>query len=259
MTFIINKNILETSLSMRLDILTLFPAMFRGILDSSIIAIAIQKKLVDIRLSNIRNFSYERHRQVDDIPYGGGPGMLIKPEPIFRAVEAVIPTENVLPDLILLTPQGQVFTQEIAKELSQKRHIIFICGHYEGFDERIRIGLKPREISIGDYILSGGEIGAMVILDAIIRLIPGALGDEQSPQQESFSNANLLEYAQYTRPPIFRGMAVPEILISGHHRKIREWQLESAKERTRQRRPDLWANIFANNQIICGENPQKFD
>lgn len=224
---------------MRIDILSLFPAMFRGILDSSIIAIAIEKKLVDIRLSNIRNFTYNRHSSVDDIPYGGGPGMLLKPEPIFRAVEAITPTENTPPELILMTPQGQPFQQQLAKELSHKKHLVLICGHYEGFDERVRLGLQPREISIGDYILSGGEIPAMVILDAIVRLIPGALGDENSPIQESFSTPCLLECAQYTRPPIFRGMAVPEVLTSGNHRKIREWQLESAQQRTKQRRPDL--------------------
>ncbi len=233
---------------MRIDILTLFPAMFRGILDSSILHLAIEHHLLDIRLTNFRNFTYDRHRSVDDILYGGGPGMLLRPEPIFRAVESIAYTENVVPELILLTPQGEKFSQKIAKELSLKKHLVLICGHYEGFDERVRIGLCPREISIGDYVLTGGEIAAMAVLDSVARLIPGVLGDDSSSVQESFSNS-LLEHTQYTRPLIWRGMEVPEILRSGHHRKIQEWQTQSAQHRTQKRRPDLLENPVSKTSV----------
>ncbi|NUM37191.1 MAG: tRNA (guanosine(37)-N1)-methyltransferase TrmD [Candidatus Brocadiae bacterium] len=234
---------------MRIDILSLFPAMFKGILESSILAIALEKKLVDIWLTDIRNFSYASHRNVDDRPYAGGPGMLLKPEPIFRAVESIPHNPEHPPLYILLTPQGEVFQQKTALELSQKEHLVLICGHYEGFDERIRLGLKPREISIGDYVLTGGEIPAMVLVDSIARLIPGVLGDIESTEHESFSNG-LLEYPQYTRPPVFRGMEVPEILYSGHHKKIEEWKKQKALERTILRRPDLMKNAAQNS----GEN-----
>ncbi len=237
----------------RIDILTLFPAMFRGMLDSSIVRIAIEKKLADVRLSNVRNFTYDRHRSVDDTPYGGGPGMLLRPEPIFRAVEAIAWTEHTAPELLLMTPQGEPFTQHIAQQLSLKKHIAIICGHYEGFDERIRIGLKPWEISIGDYVLSGGEIPAMAIIDAIIRLLPGALGDQQSPESESFQNG-LLEYAQYTKPIVWRDMPVPEVLSSGHHQKIRDWQFRSAYERTLARRPDLLEKFLQKNSQVLDKS-----
>lgn len=225
---------------MRIDILTLFPGMFRGILKLGILKIALDKRLVDIRVADIRNFSYDKHRKVDDRPYGGGPGMLMKPEPIFRAVEAIHHLPDVAPQYILLSPQGEVFHQKLAEGLSHNHHLVFLCGHYEGIDERVRTGLGVREISIGDYVLSGGEIAAMVILDAIVRLIPGALGEERSLNEESFEN-DCLEYPQYTRPPVWREMAVPEILSSGNHRKIQEWQKQMSLKRTQEQRPDLIA------------------
>ncbi len=217
--------------------------MFKGILESSILSIALEKGLVDIRLTDIRNFSYAIHRNVDDRPYAGGPGMLLKPEPVFRAVESI--PHDLAPQYILLTPQGEVFQQRIAYQLSQKEHLVLICGHYEGFDERIRLGLQPKEISIGDYVLTGGEIPAMVLVDSVVRLIPGVLGDKDSTEHESFSHG-LLEYPQYTRPPVFRDMPVPEILYSGHHKKIEEWKQAKALERTRLRRPDLLENAGVN-------------
>ena len=223
---------------MRIDVLTLFPKMFIGFITSSIIKIAIEKKILDVRISDIRNFSYHKHRKVDDRPYGGGPGMLLKPEPIFRAVEAVWHPQEINPLCILLTPQGEVFHQALAEQLSKEQHLIMICGHYEGVDERVRTGLKVREISIGDYVLTGGEVPAMTIIDAVTRLIPGVLGRAESAINESFSG-NRLEYPQYTKPREWRGMEVPEILYSGHHGKIQEWQNEMAEHKTKERRPDL--------------------
>lgn len=225
---------------MRIDILTLFPKMFTGVLQSSILHRALTKNLVDVRITDIRNFSYERHRNVDDTPYGGGPGMLLKPEPIFRAVESIQVCPGVTPLLLLMTPQGKQYNQQMAWDYSKKEHIIIICGHYEGFDERIRIGLKPTEVSIGDYVLTGGEIPAMTILDSVVRLLPGVLGCDESSLRESFHD-NKLEYPQYTKPVEWRGMRVPEILCSGHHAKIKEWQEEMSIQRTRERRPDLLA------------------
>lgn len=226
---------------MRIDVLTLFPGMFRGFLDFSILKLAIQRGLIDVRISNIRNFTYDRHRQVDDPPYGGGAGMLLRPEPIFRAVEAIWHPPEITPKRILLTPQGRVFDQHLAERLSRERHLILICGHYEGFDERVRTGLELLEISIGDYILSGGEIPAMVVVDTVARLLPEVLGSPDSLAHESFSG-DCLEYPQYTRPPEWRGMKVPDVLCSGHHAKIKEWQEKMAVERTRQRRPDLYSD-----------------
>lgn len=221
---------------MRIDILTLFPEMFQGILSSSIIKIAIDKKKLDVRLCNFRNFSYEKHRKVDDRPYGGGAGMLLKPEPIFRAVETIEPVSQSR-ELILLSPQGERFSQNIAEELKNQDHLVLICGHYEGFDERIRQGLPLREISVGDYVLSGGEIPAMTVLDSIARLLPGVI-DSQSLLAESFQN-NQLEYPQYTRPAKWRGMEVPTVLCSGNHKKIQEWQQKMSWKKTNKQRPDL--------------------
>lgn len=223
---------------MRIDVLTLFPEAFRGFLDHSILQIALEKKLLEIRLSNIRNFTYDKHRQVDDRPYGGNPGMLMKAEPVFRALEAVYVEPETSPRILLFCPQGSVFAQKKAEELSRSRHLILICGHYEGFDERIRTGIDLEEISIGDYVLSGGEIPAMVVIDSVARLIPGVLGGENSLKTESFGSG-LLEYPQYTRPPEWRGMRIPEVLASGHHKKIQEWQQEMAYKRTKERRPEL--------------------
>ncbi len=217
---------------MRIDILTLFPSMFHNLLKSSILRIAQDKGFIEVRVSNIRNFTYDRHRSVDDRPYGGGPGMLLKPEPIFRAVEAISAESPVAPQCILMSPQGEVFNQELAWELSKEQHLLFLCGHYEGFDERVREGLKPREVSIGDYVLTGGEIPAMVVMDAVMRLIPGVLGEDSSVHDESFSSG-LLEYPQYTRPLVWRGMEVPEVLRSGNHRLMEEWKKDMARLRTK--------------------------
>ena len=223
---------------MRIDILTLFPEMFHNVLGESIMKIAGEKELVNFNLHNIRDYSNDKHRCVDDKPYGGGAGMVMKPEPVFNAVEAVEAQDDVESTKILLTPQGETLNQEIADDLSKKARLMIICGHYEGFDERIRSGIDVREISIGDYVLTGGEIPAMVVIDSVVRLVPGVLGGNSSLQDESFVNRHL-EYPQYTRPAEFRGMKVPEILKSGHHTKIEEWRTKEAITRTQERRPDL--------------------
>jgi tRNA (guanine37-N1)-methyltransferase len=222
---------------MRIDILTLFPEVFPPFLGHSILGIAQEKRLVDFHLWNIRDFSQDKHKKVDDRPFGGGPGMVLRPEPVFRAIEEV-EKESSPSRKILLSPQGVKFNQPLAWELSREARLLLLCGHYEGFDERIRQGFDFLEVSIGDYVLSGGESPAMTIIDAIVRLIPGALGDEFSTLSESFSEG-LLEYPQYTRPREFRGMGVPEVLLSGDHEKIKQWRQEQARLRTRQRRPDL--------------------
>jgi tRNA (guanine37-N1)-methyltransferase len=200
--------------------------------------IAREKELVSFHLHNIRDYSNDKHRCVDDKPYGGGAGMVMKPEPVFNAVEAVELLDDAASTKILLTPQGETFNQGIADDLSKKTRLMIICGRYEGFDERIRSGIDALEISIGDYVLTGGEIPAMVLIDSISRLVPGVLGGEDSLQDESFVN-RMLEYPQYTRPAEFRGMKVPEVLKSGHHSKIEEWRMENAILRTQERRPDL--------------------
>jgi tRNA (guanine37-N1)-methyltransferase len=223
---------------MRIDILTLFPEMFESPLGHSILKRAQDSGIVDIALTNIRDFSTDNYNKVDDKPYGGGPGMVMMPGPLFDCFEHV---QNLCPEKgrpILLTPQGQKFDQKKALELSAERRLILIAGRYEGIDERIRIGLGAEQISIGDYVLSGGELPVMVIIDAIVRLLPDALGDEDSSKDDSFS-AGLLEYPQYTRPEVFRDMKVPEILLSGDHAKIAEWRRQQALERTKKWRPDL--------------------
>ena len=223
---------------MRIDILTLFPEMFQNVLGESMLKIASEKELVSFHLHNIRDYSNDKHRCVDDKPYGGGAGMVMKPEPVFNAVEAVELLDDAVSTKILLTPQGKTFNQGIADNLSKETRLMIICGRYEGFDERIRSGIDALEISIGDYVLTGGEIPAMVVIDSISRLVPGVLGGDDSLQDESFMN-RMLEYPQYTRPAEFRGMKVPEVLKSGHHSKIEEWRAENAVLRTQERRPDL--------------------
>lgn len=223
---------------MVIDVLSLFPSMFTGPFGESILKLAQEKGLVDIRVTDIRDFTGDKHRSVDDKPYGGGPGMLMMCGPVFGAVEAIKPVQDARPRLLLLTPQGRRFDHRLARELALEDHIVLICGHYEGFDERIRAGLGAEEVSIGDYVLSGGELPAMVIVDAVVRHIPGALGHDESAAQDSFENG-LLDYPQYTRPPVFRDMAVPDILLSGHHKNIDEWRREQAQRRTKERRPDL--------------------
>lgn len=224
--------------SMRIDILTLFPEMFSGVFGESIIKRAQEKSLLEIALTNIRDYSEDKHRSVDDKPFGGGAGMVMMCQPVFDAVEDVQRQGAPVEEIILLTPQGRRFDQELAQELAPKKRLMLIAGHYEGFDERIREHVATMELSIGDYVLSGGEVPAMVLVDAITRLIPGVLGDQQSNQEDSFS-LGLLEYPHYTRPADFRGQQVPEVLLNGHHEKIRQWRLEQAKQRTKQRRPDM--------------------
>ena len=223
---------------MRVDVLTLFPEMCAAVFGTSIIKRAQEKGLVEIVLTNMRDYATDAHRSVDDKPFGGGPGMVMMCPPVFDAVAGVKQSGPGVDEIILLTPQGRRLDQHLVGELAQKERLILIAGHYEGFDERIRSNLATREISIGDYVLSGGELAAMVLVDAITRLVPGVLGDERSREEESFSKG-LLEYPQYTRPADYRGMKVPEVLLSGHHGKIKEWREEQAKERTRRRRPDL--------------------
>ncbi len=223
---------------MRIDILTLFPEMFHNVLENSILRIAQEKKLANFHLHNIRDFSNDKHKCVDDKPYGGGAGMVMKPEPVFNAVETVEAENELAAKKILLTPQGKTFDQNIAEDLSKEARLMMICGHYEGFDERIRSGINVLEISIGDYVLTGGEIPAMAVIDAVVRLIPDVLGGNGSLQDESFTNRTL-EYPQYTRPAEFRGMRVPEILRSGNHKKVEEWRMKESVVRTQEKRPDL--------------------
>ena len=227
---------------MRIDILTLFPQMFKEPFNSGIFQRAVAGGLVQVNTYNIRDFTHDKHHVVDDYPYGGGAGMVMKPEPVFEAVkdikQKVDAEEGEEAPVILLTPQGRLFTQAIARELSQQPHIILICGHYEGIDERVSRQLATDEISIGDYVLSGGEPAAIVVTDAIVRLLPGVLGSEESVKEDSHSNG-LLEYPQYTRPAQFREWRVPEILLSGNHGQIAEWRRRQSILRTLERRPEL--------------------
>lgn len=224
---------------MRIDILTLFPEMFSPILETSIPKRAADKGLVEYRLTNIRDFATDAHKSVDDKPFGGGPGMVMICPTLFEAVEAVEKQDDRPARRILLSPQGRVFDQAMAESLAKEERLLFIAGHYEGFDERVIEGLAPEEVSIGDYVLSGGELAAMVVIDAVVRLLPGVLGDDASAVDETFADG-LIEYPQYTRPREFRGMGIPEVLLSGNHAAIAKWRLEQRKSRTRQRRPDLW-------------------
>src|SRR5437763_4423426 len=202
---------------MRFDVLTLFPEIFSGYFSQSILRLALDRSLVDIRLWNLRDWAHDKHHSVDDRPFGGGPGMVIMPGPVFEAVEAVRPQADDPGQLILLTPAGQRLDQALVKELSQQKRLILLCGRYEGFDERIRLGLRPREISVGDFVCNGGEVPAMVLIDTVVRYVPGVLGDPDSVTEESHSEVGRLEYPQYTRPRVFRGMEVPDILLSGDH------------------------------------------
>ena len=220
----------------RIDVLTLFPGMFNGPLDESIIQRAREKNILALNIRNLRDFTHDRHKTVDDKPFGGGPGMLLKPEPIFEAVESLVRMDG--SKVILMSPSGRRFTQTIARELAKERHLILVCGSYEGFDERIREHLADDELSIGDFVLTNGALPAMVIVDAVTRLLPGVLGDDDSSREESFSG-ELLEYPHYTRPAEFRGMKVPDVLLSGNHAEIAKWRAEQALSRTKERRPDL--------------------
>ena len=220
---------------MKIDVLTLFPEMFAGPLDVSIVQRARNNGLLNLRVHNLREWTHDRHKTVDDKPFGGGAGMVLKPEPIFEAVEALAASGT---HVILTTPAGRPFNQAIARELVQREHLLFLCASYEGVDERVVESLVDDELSIGDYVLTNGGLPAMVIIDAVTRLLPGALGDEASAVEESFSHG-LLEYPHYTRPAEFRGMKVPEVLLSGHHAEIEKWRGEQSRVRTTQRRPDL--------------------
>jgi tRNA (guanine37-N1)-methyltransferase len=223
---------------MIIDVVTLFPGMFSGVLGESILKRAQEQDQVKVNLINLRDFSKDRHKKVDAPPYGGGPGMVIMAEPVFEAVEHLRSHGREESYLVLLTPGGVRYDQTLAQELSKQKGLIILCGHYEGFDERVSKGLTPLEVSIGDYVLTGGELPAMVLLDSVTRLLPGVLGSQESLMWESFTRDSL-EYPQYTRPPEFRGMQVPDILLSGDHQKIARWREEQARERTAARRPDL--------------------
>jgi len=236
---------------LRVDVVTLFPQMVETLAGYGVTGRAIDSGLLELGLWNPRDYTRDRHRTVDDRPYGGGPGMVMMCEPVFDALEHVESqgsvSSNRLPTKILLTPQGERFTQSIATELADKPWLIMLCGHYEGFDERIRTGIVAREISIGDYVLSGGETAAMVLVDSIVRLLPGVLGDDESAKNDSFVDG-LLEYPQYTRPRNFRDMEVPEVLLSGDHGRIDAWRKEQALKRTQARRPDLLPDCDHENK-----------
>lgn len=219
--------------AMRFDVLTLFPDLFQGYFTQSLLKLAIERGLVDIRVWNIRAWAQGKHKSVDDRPFGGGPGMVLMPGPVFDAVESVRAQDADPGQLIMLTPGGERLTQSVVCELAQHKRLLLLCGRYEGFDERIRLGLKPREISIGDFICNGGEVPAMVVIDTVIRYVPGVLGDEQSLSEESHTEPGRLEYPQYTRPRVFRGMEVPEVLLSGNHPAIARWRREQSEKRSK--------------------------
>ena len=232
---------------MRFDVLTLFPGMFAGPLDESIMRRARDAGLVEVVLHDLREWATDRHRTVDDYPFGGGAGMVMKPEPMFAAVEAVQPLAEPRATVVLLTPQGRRLDRALVAELAATARLLLICGRYEGLDERAREHLVDVEVSVGDVVVSGGELPAMLLLDAVARLVPGVLGSAGSLEEESFEGG-LLEYPQYTRPAEWRGVPVPEVLLSGNHGRIAEWRLAEAKERTRARRPDLWERYVARIQ-----------
>lgn len=220
---------------MKIDVLTLFPAMFAGPLDESIVKRARSAGLLDLQIHNLRDWTQDRHKTVDDRPFGGGPGMLLKVEPLFAAVESLRRKKT---RVILLSPAGRKFNQSVARELAVQDDLLLVCGSYEGFDERVRVALADDDLSIGDYVLTNGALPAMVVIDAVARLLPGVLGDDDSSRDESFSQG-LLEYPQWTRPAEFRGLKVPEVLLNGNHAEIEKWRREQAKQRTKEQRPDL--------------------
>ena len=225
---------------MRVDIVSIFPEALEPLLTVSIIGRARERGLVEIRLRDLRDFTSDRHRQVDDVSYGGGPGMVMKPEPFFAAVESLT-VDGTKPHIVLTSPQGRRFEQRDAERLAREKHLIVLCGRYEGVDERVPLGLGAEEVSIGDYVLTGGELAALVIVDAAVRLVPGVVGDERSVAAESFTGG-LLDYPHYTRPAEFRGLRVPDVLLTGHHDQIRRWRRREQLRRTLARRPDLIAS-----------------
>ena len=233
---------------MHIDVLTLFPEMIEGVFNSSILKKAQDKHKFSYNLVNFRDYAANKHKKVDDYPYGGGAGMVLTPQPIFDAVDAITKNKSVKPRVILMCPQGAPYSQQKAEELAKEKNLIFICGHYEGYDERIREHLVTDEISIGDYILTGGELGAMVVIDSVVRLLPNVLGNKESASDDSFSTG-LLEYPHYTRPADFRGMKVPDVLLSGDHAKIKAWRREESLNRTYKRRSEL-----INSQVFSDED-----
>lgn len=232
---------------MRIDVLTLFPEMFEAVLGTSIIGRAQEKGIFELRYHNLRDFSEDKNRRVDDYPYGGGLGMVMQCQPIFSAVDQIKPQLAGEPYIIMMSPQGKPFNQAKAAELNGHDNIIIICGHYEGIDERVTEGLVDEEISIGDFVLTGGEIAAMAVIDAVCRLRPGVLREDESHVIESFSEG-LLEFPQYTRPEVFNGMAVPEVLMSGHHKNIEKWRRQQSLVRTLRKRPELMENVFLEKE-----------
>ncbi|MBX3424946.1 MAG: tRNA (guanosine(37)-N1)-methyltransferase TrmD [Pirellulales bacterium] len=225
---------------MRFDVLTLFPEMFSGYLGQSLLNLAIGRGLVDVQLHNIRDWAHDKHRSVDDRPFGGGPGMVLRPDVVVEAVEGVQALAADPGKLVMLTPGGRPLNQRVVEELAEHPRLVLLCGRYEGFDQRICDLLAPAEISLGDFIVNGGEVAAMVVVDAVVRLVPGVLGDEDSGRYDSFSTGNrLLEFAQYTRPREYRGLEVPEVLTSGDHQRIAAWREADSLRRTQERRPDL--------------------
>ena len=231
---------------MRYYVMTLFPEMFESVMGESMLGRARQSGKIELIVKNIRDYTLDKHTRVDDYPYGGGAGMVMEAEPVWRCYEAICSEEGAVPTVIHLTPQGKVFDQPMAVEFAQSECLVFLCGHYEGIDERVLEEIAPIDVSIGDYVLTGGELPAMVLMDAIARHIPGVLHNEDSADTDSFGNG-LLEYPQYTRPEEFRGKKVPEILLSGHHANVEKWRLEQSLERTRTRRPDLYEAWQKNN------------
>ncbi|TET10124.1 tRNA (guanosine(37)-N1)-methyltransferase TrmD [Candidatus Aerophobetes bacterium] len=232
---------------MRVDIITLFPSMFKNPFDESMIKRAKEKGILKIKLHDLRQFTHDKHRTVDDAPYGGGAGMVMKPRPLFEAVEKIKEEIDSSSRVILLSPQGRPLNQEKVKELAKERVLIFICGHYEGVDERVREHLVDEEISLGDYVLTGGELAAMVVVDAVARMLPGVLGSEDSAREDSFYKG-LLDYPQYTRPSDFRGWKVPSVLLSGNHQKVKEWRRKKMLEATLRKRPDLLETLKLNQE-----------
>lgn len=237
---------------MTFDIVTIFPRMFEAALAEGVVGRGVASGVLDVRVHDLRGFTTDRHRVVDDVPYGGGPGMVLKPEPFFRAVAQIRAARGALDAVLLTSPQGRVLTQEKARELAALRHVVLLCGRYEGVDDRVRTQVATEEISIGDYVLSGGELPALVIVDAVARLVPGVVGDAESVARDSFSRG-LLDYPQFTRPAEFQGWRVPEVLISGHHARIEHWRKREAIRRTLTERPELLAGavLDAEEQAIC--------
>lgn len=245
---------------MQIDVLSLFPEMFEGVLHSSIMKKAQDQQAASFRVTDFRDYSTNKHRKVDDYPYGGGAGMVLKPEPLFAAVESLTSTSESKPRVILMCPQGERFTQKKAEELAQEQHLIFICGHYEGYDERIREHLVTDELSLGDFVLTGGEVASMAMIDSVVRLLPDVLGNDQSAVHDSFSTG-MLEHPQYTRPASFNGLDVPAVLLSGNHAEINKWREEQAFQRTAERRPELLeeAPLTEHQQKLYQQWKRKID